>query len=162
MQTENAAPADQETNKRGLSSEHRAELEKAGVSEAEINAINAKLLAKGTSAAKAKAKVNIPALIAENRDALKQRSGGKPLFTARATGITLVALGQHVPMRGYNGFGDALGGHGHNLPSVVFQGRRVYDIDYIGATEEEKAKRQEELNAMPFVVIAALVAEIAE
>jgi hypothetical protein len=163
MQTTITAPAD-ETNKTnlGLTPEHRAELEKAGLSETEIESINVKIRAKATGKTKSKTKINIPAALEENRDALKEMSGGKPLFSGRAAGTAMIRLGKGNPVRGFNAYGDALGGHGHNLPSVSYQGRRVYDIDYIGASDEEKAARQEVLNGMPFIVIAALVADLGE
>lgn len=49
-------------------------------------------------------------------------------------------------IRGPNCIGDALGGHGLNLPRIVKDGKMRYAIAFFDSTEDEKAEAQERLN----------------
>jgi len=95
------------------------------------------------SATKTKAsRSDLAQLLAEKKDWLLQESANLPLFSAKVVGALMTAAGFYPPVRGYNAYGDKLGKHGHNLPSVVIDGVRRYDLSYLGKTDAEKEARQ--------------------
>jgi hypothetical protein len=110
----------------------------------------------------AKMKVNLATLLAEKRDWLLEQSGGKQLFAGRTAGTMLIAAGLYHRVRGFNAIGDKFGGHGFDLPSVVIDGKRRYDITFIGRSAEEKAVRQAYLDRASLLVLRELVAEAEE
>ncbi len=70
----------------------------------------------------------------------------------RGFGKTAKGLTIHNP----NCIGDALGGHGLNLPCIRKQGKLRYALSMVDATEEEKAAAQERLNNLSAIQRKAL------
>lgn len=142
----------------GLRESERSMMEAAGIGAAEIEAIEQRLLVRGGSHAK-KHTANLAALIAEQAVELITGAGGKPLFAGRDIGAELIRRELYPPVRGYNSFGDFAGKRGLCLPSVVYQGRRRYDLSAVDTDAAARETRQQELRLMRPEVIAKLVAQ---
>lgn len=92
---------------------------------------------------------------------LIEDTGGLTLFSAKAVLDALVkrrygrsAKGKIIPRS--PSIGDTLGRHGLDLPSFKDGGRRYFALDMIGATEEEKRRVQEQLDAIPQYKLRAM------
>lgn len=144
-----------------LSELERSILAEAGIPTSEVEELSQFVASRG-SKAKAAEKVNLPALVGEHAAAMVVSYRNKPLLSAEAVGTYVISAGLHAPVRGFNAFGDACGGHGHHLPSVVYHGKRRYDLSMVGKTSAEKVSRQEQLRSLRVEVIARLIAELPE
>ena len=142
----------------GLTDDEREMLRAANVTDAEIEELEARR--RSHTQKKQTARVNLPGLLANNAKAMLEEAGGKPLFSGRMIGAWLIARGLCPPVRGYNAFGDAAGGHGLHLPSVSYQSRRHYDLSCAGATPEVREARAAQLRMMGVDVIQTLIANV--
>jgi hypothetical protein len=156
----NQPGADAPSGRRGLTDQERRVLEDSGRPAEEIEALD-NLLCAGTTR-KPNPTLNLAVVFERERDQVLIDLGNKPLVSAKVFGTALVQRGAYHAVRGWNAAGDHLGKRGHNLPTVVFNGVRRYDISYIGADEVVKRQREQELRAMRPAVLALLIAEIAD
>lgn len=139
-----------------LTAAERAELESI-LSPAQIEAIEAGRRSRVER--RGKAKRNLPQLIAEHAEEMIMEAKNKRLHSAKRVGEWLISHGLHETVRGFNAFGDALGGHGLKLPYVNVKGRRYYDLACIGWTQEQKDMRQATLNEMGADVRLSIIAD---
>lgn len=156
----NQPGADVPSAERGLAEHEWRVLESSGRPVEEIEALDRLLRAGATR--KPNPTLNLAVLFERERDQVLIALGNKPLVSAKVFGTMLVRRGAYHAVRGWNSVGDHLGKRGHNLPSVVFNGVRRYDISFIGADEAAKRQREQELQAMRPAALALLIAEIAD
>lgn len=155
----NQPSPDATSGKRGLTEQEWRVLEDSGRPAEEIESLDLQL--RTGAARKPNPGLNLAVVFERERDQVLIDLGNKPLVSAKIFGTVLVERGAYHPVRGWNAVGDHLGKRGHNLPSVVFNGVRRYDISYIGANDAAKRQREQELRAMRPAVLALLIAEIA-
>jgi hypothetical protein len=145
---------------RGLSDHDRRILEASGRPAEEIEALDQMMRA--GKARQPNATLNLAALFARERDNVIADLDNKSVVTAKAFGTVLVKRGAYHQVRGWNAVGDHLGRRGHDLPTVMFNGVRHYDISFIGADEEAKREWEQGLRAMKPAALALLVAVITD
>ncbi len=104
----------------------------------------------------AKTKVDIAGIVSENC-LIFDLGSGQILWTARQTGELLNQHGLYHEVKGFHAVGNALGCEGLDLPWIGIPKR--YDLSMVGASQESKAKRQEELNSAKPDVIDALTSK---
>jgi hypothetical protein len=108
---------------------------------------------------RAKAKKDIPELIAANAEEMMVEAVNKRFYSAKGVATWLVNHGLHEPVRVYSAFGAALGRHGLNLPSMTVKGRRYSDLACIGWIQEQKRLRQSTIDQMGNDVRHAVIAD---
>lgn len=81
---------------------------------------------------------------------------GTPMHSANSVFVHMKEHGlglseKGVPLTKANCLGDALGGHGLNLPRFRKGGKMYYALDFVEASHREKSDAQERLNALTAV-----------
>ena len=140
----------------GLSEAERRALETI-LSPTEIEELDAKR--RLHSERQSRTKTSNSDLIAAHADEMMVDATNKSLHSGRRVGTWLINHKLHEKVRGYNAFGDALGGHGLKLPHVTVNGRRYYDLGCVLFTEEQKNIRQAELKTMGIDVLRCIIAD---
>ena len=146
----------------GLSDVERATMGPANVSESEINEIDAarRLNPQRKNRPGSGSRVEMKKLIFDHAEEIMTQGNGKPLHLGSNIGKWMADHGFYPSMKRNNAWGDVLGGHGLSLPSVMFNGRKFYDLSQLGKSKEEMEVRKGELSQLGHDVISTLVAKI--
>jgi hypothetical protein len=139
-----------------LSAAERIELDASGAANAVRKAYEAARLARAERI-RGYAK-NLPGVFQKQGLAMIRSTRGKRFFSARGSGIWLIARGLHEPVRHYNGFGGALGAEGLKLPSFKVECVRYFDIGCVDMTEKQKAQRQTQISQLGIDMRPVLIA----
>lgn len=107
----------------------------------------------------AKTKKDNPQLIAAHAEEMMVEAANIRFHSGKGVGTWLIEHALHKPVRGFNAFGDALGGHGLKLPYMAVKGRRYYDLACIGWSQEQKDLRQAAIDEMGNDVRRSVIAD---